>query len=261
MQLAIVIKDRRMQLLYQKLKEKAEVIAIRKSYDFIAAQKIAQQLDAVILPLNGVDSNGDVEVNGQRMPILELLKLGRRDLFVFTGVMTPVLLNQNWTLINLSNDEKIKRINAKLTAHGILDMLIMQTPRDFQSYRYDVLGYGACGEAISELLYTNHCDVRVVSRQKRIHAGCPFISYQQWYAEEPSCIIINTASACVIDETVIRRWKSSPLILDISTRGIGIAKEIQSRLNILNAPALPSLTGPETAAEILAEVIEKELSL
>lgn len=260
-QLAIVIKDQRMQLLYDYLCQKATVFAIRKSYDVLVAEKQAQQFDAIILPMSGVDENGCIALNNQYVPILNFLRAAKKGVYVFTGVIHPVLLQQGWTLINVTNFEEVRKLNADLTAQGILDMLIMQTPRDFRQYRYDVLGFGACGKAISELLVKNGCAVQVISRQEVAEAPCSMIHYDLWIQCQPADVIINTAHACMIKQETVAGWQRNPIIIDIATHGMGVEKGLQEKFKVIVAPSLPAITGPETSATLLFEIIEKELNL
>ncbi len=261
MQLAIVIQDRRMQWVYDLLQQRAAVFPIRKSYDFVAAKQKAALFDAVILGMSGLDDQGELELAGQRIPMIELLRLTKMETYILTGRDSLILKELNRPLINFSDDPKIKAMNADLTAQGVLDLLIMQTPRDFRTYRYDILGYGACGKALAQLLSKNDCQLRVITRQTELKEKYLFLDYPQWSACPPGDILINTAAACVINTQTVKKWLTKPLIIDLASQGIGVEKILWREWNVRHVPGLPALTGPETAARYLIDKIEKELNL
>lgn len=256
MYIVVCITDQRMQEIANLLKQKTTVYEIRKSYDIIELFQNKQAVDALILPISGVDEKGMVKLRDGMFPVLDAFK--EQELTVFAGKKRE---NEKWKWIDLSCFQEIKEVNAELTAHGILDVLIRNTNQNFKSYSYDVLGYGACGRAIAHLLYRNDCEVRIITRQNIEHSAQTVLDYEAWYCKQPNDIIINTASACVLKMQHCIQWDKIPWVLDISSNGIGVQKEVLEYTNGLLLPALPLVSGVFTSAEVIAKNIERELSL
>lgn len=259
MNIGICITDCRMQEIAHILAEKVDVYSIKNSRDLMDLTQSEKELCVLILPISGLSYRGEIQIQDELIPVLEVFK--EKKLTIFAGKKTLYDVDENWKWVDLSNFDEIKQVNAELTAHGILDVLIRNTPRNFKSYSYDVLGYGACGKEIVHCLSQNECKVRLITRQKLQTSSIDWLDYDAWYKSCPSDIIINTASACVLKLQHLKQWKKLPWILDISSKGIGVEKEALNWSGGLLLPALPLISGATTSAEIMVKVIEKELKL
>lgn len=259
MNIVVCITDQRMQKIANLLKKKANVYEIRKSYDAIELFQNKHNVDVMILPINSSDEKGKVKLKDGLFPILEAFK--EQELIIFAGKNRMDKINEKWKWIDLSCFKEIKDVNAELTAQGILDILICKTSCNFKSYTYDILGYGACGKAIAHLLDCNECNIRIITRQKIEDPKLDFLDYNAWYQSNPNDIVINTASACVLTMQHLYKWNKIPWILDISSNGIGVQKEVLNYTNGLLLPALPLISGVVTSAEVIVKNIEKELGL
>lgn len=257
MNIGICITDCRMQKIAHILAEKVDVYSIKNNRDLMDLVQSEKELSGLILPISGLSDAGEIQIQDELIPILEAFK--EKKLTIFAGEKT--IYEKNWKWVEFSNFDEIKQVNAELTAHGILDVLIRNTPRNFKNYSYDVLGYGACGKEIVHCLLQNECKVRLITRQKLQTSSIDWLNYDAWYKSSPSDIIINTASACVLKLQHLKQWKKLPWILDISSRGIGVEKEALNWSGGLLLPALPLISGATTSAEIMVKVIEKELKL
>lgn len=257
MNIGICITDCRMQEIAHILTEKVDVYSIKNNRDLMDLVQSEKELSGLILPISGLSDAGEIQIQDELIPILDTFK--EKKLTIFAGKRT--MHEKNWKWVELSNFDEIKHVNAELTAHGILDVLIRNTPHNFKNYSYDVLGYGACGKEIVHCLLQNECKVRLITRQKLQTSSIDWLNYDAWYKSSPSDIIINTASACVLKLQHLKQWKKIPWILDISSKGIGVEKEALNWSGGLLLPALPLISGATTSAEIMVKVIEKELKL
>ncbi len=261
MDIAVIISDQRMALIAAHLSSKASITLIKDQQDINLAKKENKYFDAIVLPMSGVDEEGSLLLNNKLCNIIGLLELRKDNLIIFSGVVNTILLNQKALIINLSNYKGVKNCIAALTAQGILALLITKTDEDFRNYRYDILGDGACGSAILDLLLDNHCYVRLVSRNKPTSTSYPHIDYPTWYQREPGEIIINTAAACVIHGELVKSWKKRPFIIDIANKGIGVDPSVLKEFDVLIAGALPNLSGVATVAKMISDTIIKEMKL
>ncbi len=258
----ILISDLRMNLIYEQLiKKELNVIGIKNSEDVQIAIKNCHEIDFVILPMSGIDDRGFCRLFDQSVEILPFLKKCTNHLTIYTGVINPILISQNWTIVNMSQFSEVLNVNSLLTAEGVLMMLLTKTEKSIYEYTYDVVGYGHSGRAICDLLEKLQLKFKVISRS--VDDTCPYnqIDYETWDSQKVSDIVINTAPTCVLNKERINSWNKMPIIIDISTRGIGVDIEFHQHEKVLIAPSLPSITAPYSAAACLVKLLEKELNL
>lgn len=256
--IAIVVSDKRMERLAQIISQTRVCLTIKKPIDLIDAIKQTEYLEAIVLPMGGLNDNNEVKIESQMIRLTELLQRLKPDTLIFTGRMSNLLQSYNKKIINLSEVEELKYCHAKLSAHGVLSFLIEKTPRDFTEYSYDVLGYGACGEEITRCLINNGCQVRVVSRRNHEIEGS--INYYEYASNNPSDIVIISASGCVFTKELIKNWKFMPrYVLDLSSHSVGIEKGIDELMSVYSLSALPAISGMDTSSKLICQIIEKEL--
>ena len=84
---------------------------------------------------------------------------------------------------------------------------------------------------------------------------------QEWQFQQPWPVVINTAPIEVISEAMVAGWQTQPLIIDIASRAVGVSERVYKRkdTHVIAAPPLPGIVAWQSAGEILADVILKEV--
>lgn len=167
-------------------------------------------------------------------------------------------IKANYSTLCLLEVETFLNENARITAYGILYLLLENCPRLILEKKVDVIGYGHCGKEIVKLLEQLGITVRVVVN-KVVDINTVKILYEDWKYVEPYDVIINTAPLCVIDEYFCGRWLSLPMILDLSSGHVGVSDSIRMCLTVIDAPPLPERIGYVSAGEGMFQAIQEWL--
>ena len=152
-------------------------------------------------------------------------------------------------------------LNSVPTAEGAIKIAIENTPFTLWKSNVLVVGYGKVGKILADRLKSLGCDVTVSARKPADQAliealGFKYIDTRSLNLK-PLCydIIFNTVDVNVINNDSLKILKTK-LLVDLSTFG-GFSLETANKYGIkaIKAPGLPSLTAPQTAAEILTQTV------
>lgn len=256
MKALVFISDNRMMYLAEILKEKGYSVET----DVFEALVCASELDAVILPVRGVDERGYARLADDSVVDLnDFFNELKDDAVIFSGLINDYLNRLGRDIIGLFSSEIVAVQNAALTAEGVLHLLISLTEKSIFDYQYDIIGFGRSGSSINGLLSKLGLELRIVTNKGEVSARC--MSYKEWWDGEPSEIIINTAPAEVITEDMAKRWKKDVTILDISSGAVGVSAEAEKEANVrvIKSPPLPGLVAPKSAAMILADFVDEQI--
>lgn len=263
MKVAVWITDKRMKQIAKRLTEGGfDVSTIEDHAQIEEAFKDADTFDIVVLPINGIDELGRISIHDQKIDLSNHVAKWKRGVHLYTGVNTAFLKQLELKVIALMEMEEVVTSNAKLTAEGILYMMIQYTPYSIFDYQVDVIGYGHCGKEIVKLLKMLKIKTRIISSQN-LNKSDSFLtscSMQQWRTVQPYPLIINTAPECVIDLELANTWSFQPLIFDLASKGVGVDKQVvdAKKASVYQAPPLPGLIACQAAGDILAKQIMKE---
>lgn len=209
MKAGVLCSDQRMCQIKNNLSKDFEVISIDESTDWLTLP----QLDVLILPVKGMDTEGNIVIQGKSMHIpSRFWHIQGKEVKLFSGtdVKAPLC---HFSLDCYMNDESVIDENAILTAEGVLSEILEATNKSIYSTKIDIVGYGHCGKAIYQMLKNLQVDVRVIRRNAQKQGD--FISYQDW--KECGDIIVHTATGKILEEKRLLQWEKKPVILDIST--------------------------------------------
>lgn len=265
MKAVVFVNDQRMEIIIQRLRSAGiQVQEGRCEKDMEQIERMANKMDLVILPIQGVSDDGFIELKKRGYCMKDFFASLRKETLIFTGVITPYIKKLPQTVISLLAREEVVAANAALTAEGILAMVIQNTPRSLPEYRYDVIGFGHCGRAIAGLFHQLGLEVRIVSAHAHPESAqlpYSFIRLQEWQFQQPWPVVINTAPAEVISEVMVAGRQTQPLIIDIASRAVGVSERVYKRkdTHVIAAPPLPGIVAWQSAGEILADVILKEV--
>lgn len=253
MNIGVLCSDHRMYQVKNNLSKDFEVISIDTSTDWLTLP----QLDALVLPVQGMDKEANVLIQGKNMHIpSRFWHIQGKEVKLFSGrdMKTPLC---QFPLYCYMKDETVIDENAILTAEGVLFEILRATNKSIYSTKVDIVGYGHCGKAVYQMLKNLQVDVRVIRRFKENKYD--FLTYEDW--KECGDIIVHTATGKIIEEKRILQWKKKPVILDISTLCFFDEKFLKNYEIIYKRLGnLPGRFAYVSAGNIIANYVRRKLS-
>ncbi|QKY69072.1 dipicolinic acid synthetase subunit A [Lentibacillus sp. CBA3610] len=233
-----------------------------------------ENLDAVILPITGTDSQGYVETvfSDQTVQLTNEWFDGLNDrTVVFTGISNDYLDNAadqaNVELIPLLNRDDVAIYNSIPTAEGMIMMAIEHTDYTIHSSRVIVVGFGRVGNTVANKFAALGAKVSVCAESimdlARItelgHTAIPFDQLHEHTRDGD--LLINTVPAQVVTKEAIQHLPPHGIIFDLASKpgGTDFAYAKQRGIKSILAKSLPGIVAPKTAGKILADVIKQLL--
>ena len=167
------------------------------------------------------------------------------------------------TLLCLLEKEEYLKQNGVETAQGVLAELIQRTDTVLEDLTVLVMGYGNCGSAIASLLWLCGCEVFVHARQKGL-SKAEQDGFNLFYANgdpAPFDVIINTVPGDVFPDEFLDRISPDTMIFQVASglSGREIGDFLRRGLFFLPLPGLPGRFSPQTEAELIGDLIAREL--
>ncbi|SET40055.1 dipicolinate synthase subunit A [Salinibacillus kushneri] len=234
-----------------------------------------EELDAVLLPVRGVDQEGYLDTDfSDYSPRLtkEWLDQLSPSSRVFTGITNPYLTNlceeKNLTLIPLFNRDDVAIYNSIPTVEGLLMLAIQYTDFTIHGSTVAVLGFGRVGITIARTFQALGARVKVGARSQKDLARIYEMGFESFEMKNVSesvddCdILLNTIPAPVVNVKVIQNLPLTSIILDVASKPGGTDFRYAKRRGVkaILTPSLPSIVAPKTAGDILASVITQILT-
>ncbi|SHG84208.1 MULTISPECIES: dipicolinic acid synthetase subunit A [Virgibacillus] len=232
------------------------------------------ELDAVILPITGTDSNGIVE------PVFSEKKIHlstnwfqqlKKSTIVFSGIANAYLKNAikkaNIKLVPLLDRDDVAIYNSIPTAEGTIMMAIEHTDFTIHSSCVVVVGFGRVGHTVANKFSSLGAKVSVSATHMKDLArvtemGLTAIPLDQLALHMQACdLLINTIPAPVIGKEEMKHLPSHAVIIDLASNpgGTDFTYAKQRGIKAMLARSLPSIVAPKTAGKILANVIKQEI--
>lgn len=249
---AVVCSDDRMRYVCKSLHMEMEIIAIDETCDFLTLPR----LDAIILPVKGIDEEGYIQIGDARVHVPSMFWQIQKDIEIFSGMETAYVNALAMKKYYYMKDTTVIDENAILTAEGILHLLITSLAKSLYDIQIDIIGYGHCGKAIYHMLKSLDVKLRVIRRE--CMEDDTFITIKHW--KQCGDVIINTSIENVMDEKLMRSWNNTPLIIDIATPNvvdIQCAKELG--IPYQKEGNLPGRFCAESAGKIIADYVRGKL--
>ena len=247
--LAILNSDTRMNMVYQYLKNKMECILLD---DFTI---LRMKFDAMVLPMSGWKEDGCMVIRGVDMKCpVEFFDMLKADGTIICGNMTPKIKELPFRKIDLNSYETFIQANSKLTAEGVLFLLLDHTNQGLLDLDVDLIGYGHSGKAIYDLLKKVGIKVRVI-RRTVMEDSNEFISVDEYLGLKPSSIIINTSITNIIDDLMIRKMDENLIINLVRSAAFNEVLLRQRRCRIVHAGPLPAMFSPQSAAHVMQDTL------
>lgn len=174
----------------------------------------------------------------------------------------------NITFINLMSDESFVIENAKLTAEGILALIIGCTEKSIFENKILILGSGRVGLATASLLkkLNINSDFAIFHNDKFAVASfyCNKVILKDELPNEIGKydIIINTVPTKILSDEILNKIDKKASILEIaSVNCLNINLLKLYTFKYILAPALPQVYSSESAGNLMLNTILKQLKL
>ena len=194
-----------------------------------------------------------------KLPINITLFCGKVD-----NLLLKILTEKNIKYINFLNDEKFAIENAKLTAEGILSLIIENSPRSLFENNILLLGGGRITKALASLLQKLNVKFSIASFQESNFFESHYFCSHSYFADEflkdikNFDVIVNTRPFEFLQESQIKKIKKNTLFIE--TASINCLDETKAKnFSYLKAPALPQRFCFESASKLLLEKILGEI--
>ncbi|MEG0264940.1 MAG: NAD(P)-dependent oxidoreductase [Erysipelotrichaceae bacterium] len=255
MLIAVVNSNREMQEVYFDLSKTYDTYLINEFSDF---DKIVIP-DVLILPIKGMNDKGYIKGKQGMIQLDEAFYQQLNDTMIFAGVHHPFLKQLSYPIHYYLEDKEVIERNAVFTSEGVLFLLIDNSQLSLLEQKIDIIGYGACGKAIYDLLKALKVQVRVIRRI--VEEGQEdMVSIQQWRNMECGDVIINTAPAPIINRELMLHFSKKPLIIDIASGNqIDEKMALLYGIRLIKAESLPAMFTSVSAGRLIGEYIRGKI--
>lgn len=254
---------------YEKLKEKFSFL---NKLNVHINELERDQLDVVILPLQGIDQDGIVQALFSNEAIQlsdDWFKSLNRSTQIFTGVandhLVAAAIGANLKLTPLMARDDVAIYNSIPTAEGTIMLAMEKTESTIHGANVFVAGFGRVGQTVANKFAAlganvSVCSISSIDLARATEIGLGAIAFEDLKEHANRCdILINTIPALVITKDIIEGLSEETLIIDLASSPGGVDFEsAKSRgIEAVLAPGLPGIVAPKTAGKILAQTIEK----
>ncbi|WP_026689850.1 dipicolinic acid synthetase subunit A [Alteribacter aurantiacus] len=227
-------------------------------------------VDAIILPVSGMNVKGEVESIFSGEPItIDAKWLNNTDkaTTIYSGISTDslkaLLHKSKRPFVELFSRDDVAIYNSIPTAEGTVMMVIQHTDTTIHSSEMIVLGFGRVGMTVAKTFKHLGAKVKVAAEQTELLAR----AFEQGFTPinlndleghaQNTDIIINTIPAQVLKANVISKMPTHSLIVDLASKPGGTDFRYAEKRGIkaLLAPGLPGIVAPKTAGRIIANVL------
>lgn len=226
--------------------------------------------DAVILPITGVGSTGEIVPTFSKQTYFltaDHLKQTKANCIIFTGVMNHFLQQiterTNRQLVALFNRNNVAILNSIPTAEATLKLAIEHTNYTIHRANVFVLGFGRIGFTTARLFKNVGAHVTVVARDDSHLARITEMNMTPLHLDDLATelheaeIIINTIPHLILTRKMVKLMNQNSLIIDLASTpgGTNFSAAKDYNIQALHALGLPGKTAPKTAGIILGETV------
>ena len=228
--------------------------------------------DVVVLPVAGMDEDGNVEAHFAERPLLlcdEHFAAIPKTCTVFTGIARPALhaaaRKHGLKLVRLMELDEVAILNSIPTAEGAIAMAMEHTDITLHGANCVVLGMGRCGVTLARTLAGIGARVRVCAREPADLARiaemglAPYPPAGLTEALADADVIFNTVPASILTSEVLAHIPRSCVVIDIASAPGGTDFRFAEKRGIkaILAPSLPGIVAPKTAGRIIARTMAR----
>ena len=231
--------------------------------------EVVSQIDALILPMYGIDEKGLVKAKHSQSPIVvdrEVLQAIPTNVPLLIGFARPALKSVAGMLgiriIETASLDQLTILNSIPSAEGAIQMAMESSKITIHGSACFVLGLGRCGWTLARMLKGIGANVTGVARKLAYLAraeemGIIPLSFSDLKGEIGRAdFVFNTVPQLVLDQETLDNVSKDVVIIDIASKPGGTDFDYASKLGIIAtlAPGLPGKVAPKTAGKILAQV-------
>lgn len=247
-------------------------------HDFITHQTISttnfSSADAILLPVAGVDNEGNIAIKGSDEKLAltkKLLEQTPKKCLVFSGganqTLRTIVNSANRTLIPIFERDDVAIANSIPTAEATLQIAMEETKQTIHNANVIIIGFGRIGTTMAHLFHHVGANVTVAARKNTDIAKIKTLHYQAVHSEhmievlQQSDIIINTVPALLLDKDALESITPGSLIIDVASKPGGTDFNMAKQLDIkaIHALALPGKVAPITAGNIIADTLIEQI--
>lgn len=191
------------------------------------------------------------------------------DTIVFGGNLTDdIRVNfnkKNINYINIMKNENFVVENAKLTAEGVLSLLINSTEKSIYENKILIMGSGRVGLAIASLFNKLNLstDLAIFHNDKFAVASfyCNNVVFENELknALKSYDVVINTVPFKILSESHLENIKENSVILEVASVNCLEKDLLNNKIKYILAPALPQAYSAKSAAKIMLECVMNQL--
>ncbi|CDQ40066.1 MULTISPECIES: dipicolinic acid synthetase subunit A [Virgibacillus] len=230
------------------------------------------KLDAVVLPITGIDQAGRVEAVFSEKPIYltsDWFQQLQESTLVFTGItnsyLTEAAEKASIQLIPLLDRDDVAIYNSIPTAEGTIMMAIEHTDFTIHSSRVMVVGFGRVGNTVANKFSSLGAKVsvsatRIKDLARITEMGLTAVPLEALADHMQECdLLINTIPAPVVEKDAMKHLPSHAVIIDLASKpgGTDFQYANQRGIKAILAKSLPGIVAPKTSGKILADVIKQ----
>ena len=168
------------------------------------------------------------------------------------------LISKNIKLFDYSDNEMFLLNNAKITAYGILNIILKNTNKPFYSLKFLVSGFGRIGKILSNLLLNLKSNVYVLGHSQKDEFWINYNNLKKFDLEQELDFdfIINTAPDMIFSDRKIKKANKNTIFIETASIP-GIDKESCYKYNLkyILSLGIPGKYFPEESAKIIKNSI------
>lgn len=226
-----------------------------KTYGENAGLDECAKADIIILPLP-ITSDGSTIKNTQITFDKLFEKVNKRSIIFGGNINDSINLKSPCSIIDYYKSEKLKSVNAYLTAEGAIPYIITGTRKSLKDCRILITGFGRIGKCLAYLLKPFADDVTIALRSRKDIALIDALDFKTADVHSLGSlkeydVIINTVPARILEKE-IKTVKKDCYVLELASSPYGFDPENAQNINFEIGSSLPGKISPESAGlEIL----------
>lgn len=250
----IIGNDKKQQACRNRLNERGFVAAC---CDGEAVFDEMRHYSSIILPIPTL-ANGCI--SGTRLTLSELEQELSREQRVFYGNLDYSPFGEK--SVSYYNESFLVK-NSRLTAQGVLRLMLENTDKDLSTLKAAVLGYGRCGKAICKSLRANGVSTFSVSRKAYSavlaeNDGLEAMQYNEFYEKISGFdVIVNTVPYNILGRESMERLTKRNIYIEIASKpyGFNINETDKYNFRYILAESLPGRFTPTSAGINIADTV------
>ncbi len=226
---------------------------------------LLEKAEAVILPLP-VTKDGKTlfaPLSSLAMPLSDGLAERLAGKRVFWGMPEKVPKTEAWARVRAKDYFALETLtlgNAALTAEGAAALAIREHPAALFGAECLITGFGRIAKSLAPKLLAFGAKVSGAARKSEDRMRMRTLGVRPLRFDEitqPYDIIFNTVPQTVLTAPILWRQKPDTLLIELASAPGGIDREAASSLGlrVADAPGLPGLVAPKTAAELIRDAV------